>query len=353
MTVTTPEETLIDLKVYPISRRNIGGRLSADYRQILAQVLQHMPCEVMVISPHYEIVMANREFTRLTGCRETEIIGKKCYEVFGSGQPCAKCPAKRAMITKTVHRNTQRQFAINKKVLYVQQQAIPILNRAGTVECVIEISRDITPSIKIRQKNHKIFMETVASLTRLIDSRDHSTGEHSAKMRVFAMEIGKEMDLSPATIEEISVAAILHDIGKIGVPEKILKKPGKLMQHEYHLIQRHSQIGYDALVNISALNKVAEYILYHHECYDGSGYPAKKRGEEIPLVSRILSVADVYEAITADRVYRPAMSREQAIRIMAEGRGTKFDPAVLDAFLRILARRGLPVKRPLAKFPRG
>ncbi len=307
----------------------------------------------MVISPRYEVMMVNREFVRLTGCRETDIPGKHCYEIFGSGQPCARCPARKALLTKTIRRNTQRQFAINKKVLYVQQIAIPILNHTGAVECVVEISRDITPSIKIKQKNHKIFVETVASLTRLIDSRDHSTGEHSAKMRVFAMEIGKEMGLPPETVQEISVAAILHDIGKIGVPEKILKKPGKLAQHEYHLIQRHSQIGYEALANISALNKVAEYILYHHESYDGSGYPTKKRGEEIPLVSRILSVADAYEAITADRVYRPAMSKEQAIRIMAEGRGTKFDPAVLDAFLRVLTRRGLPVKSTLAKMPRG
>lgn len=319
--------------------------LDRGYQKLFGVILDHIPCEILAISPNYEVLMVNQELKRLTGIKRKDAVGKLCYDTFGEGQPCENCPVKRALATKTIHKNLKRQRVANRKTVYVEQMAIPVLDRDSQIDYVVEMSRDITQQVKLVQKNKKIFMETVTSLAKLIDSRDHSTGQHSARMKDIATSIGKKMGLSQSIIEEISITAILHDIGKIGIPEDILKKPGKLMPHEYHIIQRHPQIGYDTLVNISGLKKVAEYILSHHEMYNGQGYPAKKRGGEIPLISRIISVADVYEAITADRVYRKAMSQEQALQVMHEGRGNQFDPVVLDALFKVLARQGVPVKK--------
>jgi len=321
------------------------GKPLQNLKTFIHNVLGHIPCEVAIISPHFELLMVNKELGRITGLKENMVLGKLCYDVFGSGKPCPNCPVKAALTTKTVQMNTKKQHGAKRKVVYVEQMAIPVMNEKSGVDYVIEISRDITHEVVLEHQNKRLFMQTVTSLAQLINSRDHSTGEHSARMRDIAVQIGKEMGLPHEVIEEIAIAGILHDIGKIGIPEKILKKPSKLEQHEYQLIQKHPEIGYQALVNISELNRIAEYILYHHEAYDGQGYPAKKRGNEIPLVSRILCVADVYEAITADRIYRKAMNSEQAIELMCKERGNKFDPAVLDAFFKVLKRGTLPPKR--------
>jgi|GEM_PF-2605799 len=182
-------------------------------------------------------------------------------------------------------------------------------------------------------KSAYLFIETVSSLTKLIGSRDHSTGTHSKRVRDIAGLIGRRLRLPRDVLNDIAVSALLHDIGKIGIPENILNKMGRLTLEEFAVIQLHPEIGYNAIKTIEPLRKIALYIRHHHEAFDGSGYPSGLRGQEIPMVSRILSVADVFEALTADRVYRKAMKFEEAIALLRNGRGMKFDSVVLDAFM--------------------
>jgi HD-GYP domain-containing protein (c-di-GMP phosphodiesterase class II) len=208
----------------------------------------------------------------------------------------------------------------------------------GIADYALEIMLDITKKVQRERENTDLYIQTVTALAKLIENRDTSTGAHSQRVREVALAIGIELGLPPEVIDEISIAATLHDIGKIGISENILNKRGKLTNAEYELIKSHPQIGYDTLKNISRLKNISEYILYHHEKFDGTGYPTQRIGNDIPLVSRILCVADVYEAITADRVYRKAMTVEQALMIMYKGKGTHFDPVVLEALFIYLAR---------------
>jgi HD-GYP domain-containing protein (c-di-GMP phosphodiesterase class II) len=208
----------------------------------------------------------------------------------------------------------------------------------GIADYALEIVLDITKKVQRERENTDLYIQTVTALAKLIEDRDTSTRAHSQRVREVALAIGIELGLPPEVIDEISIAAVLHDIGKIGIPEKILNKPGKLTDKEYELVKLHPQIGYDTLKNISRLKNISEYILYHHERFDGTGYPTQKRGNDIPLVSRILCVADVYEAITSDRVYRKAMTVEQALVVMYKGKGTHFDPEVIDVLFIYLAR---------------
>lgn len=187
-----------------------------------------------------------------------------------------------------------------------------------------------------KQQNRDRFVQMVGALAQLINTRDASTGRHSRAVQRIAVAVGRQLGLADKLLKEIAVAAILHDIGKMGIPERILHKPGALTGEEYVVVRQHCVFGYTALRQVKALNKIAEYILSHHERYDGRGYPQGLRGEQIPFISRILCVADVFEAITADRVYRPAMSLGQALTIMDGGRGTIFDPTVLSALLTVL-----------------
>lgn len=181
--------------------------------------------------------------------------------------------------------------------------------------------------------------EVVATLISLIVKKDEYTGRHSFQVEKLAVEIGRQLKLSSELLGELSMAALLHDIGKIAINENILNKPGKLTEIEYKLVKYHSQIGYETVKKISCLEKIAEYILYHHERYDGKGYPYRLKGKEIPLISRIISVADVYDAISSKRVYRPAMDLSESLNVMVDGADTQFDPEIVDALLVVITKK--------------
>ena len=152
----------------------------------------------------------------------------------------------------------------------------------------------------------------------------------------YAEQIAAELGLSPAHVERVRVAGVLHDIGKLGISDAVLLKPSRLEAHEWQEIQRHPEIGARILEHAN-LRDVANWVLSHHERIDGTGYPRALAGPAIPLEGRILAVADAYEAMTADRPYRSALTADEARAELQRGAGTQFDPRVVEAFERVLA----------------
>jgi putative nucleotidyltransferase with HDIG domain len=191
-------------------------------------------------------------------------------------------------------------------------------------------------SFKLFIDMKNIYIETVRALSHAVEAKDKYTQGHSMRVSEYSVEIAKKLSLSQKRIDNIKIAAILHDIGKIGVEENILNKHGSLTQDEFDKIKQHPSTGVKIIQEIDFLKDVAEIILAHHEKVDGSGYPNGKRGNEICLESCILSVADVYDALTSDRPYRAAMSQEQALEIIRNGRDTQFNPLVVDAFVKVI-----------------
>jgi cyclic di-GMP phosphodiesterase len=175
--------------------------------------------------------------------------------------------------------------------------------------------------------------ETVHRLSRAVEMRDVQTGGHIERIGDISELLGSHLGLPDDRVELLRIAAPMHDVGKLGIPDRILLKPGELTDEERGEMQRHAEIGHDLLSGSeSKLLEVAALIaLTHHERFDGSGYPRGLEGEEIPLEGRIVAVADVFDALVSDRVYRPAFPVEQAVEEMKAGRGTQFDPVVLDA----------------------
>lgn len=301
-------------------------------------VLDKLPAAVVAIGRQFNILRINERVSAIHTLSAADAFGKKCYDLFGSGEVCDNCPVAKALSTKEVHQNVKREISRAGQEIYIEQTAIPILRDNGEVTYVLEVVIDATERVRLEHANRDMFMQTVGALVNLIDKRDTATGIHSTAVSEIATGISQELGLAAADLEEISVAALLHDIGKIGIPESILNKPARLTPEEYAVVRTHSEIGYNALRGIRPLARVAEHLLYHHERYDGQGYPTKKQGQDIPLISRILCVADIFEAITAQRVYRPAMNIAEALDVMAAGRGTIFDPLVLDAFYAYLKK---------------
>lgn len=173
----------------------------------------------------------------------------------------------------------------------------------------------------------------LTALVSALDAREHDTELHSWRVQAYALRIAEKMKLDPADCRVIEQAALLHDIGKIGVPDHILLKPGPLTEPEWEVMRRHAEIGHKILSAVPSLAEVATVVLAHHEHYDGSGYPRGLQNIQIPQGARVFAVADAYDAITSSRPYREAASVEEALRIIKSERGKYFDPLVVDAFL--------------------
>ena len=169
-----------------------------------------------------------------------------------------------------------------------------------------------------------------ASLAKAVDARDAYTGSHSERVSDLAARIAGRLGVDREQIELTRLAASLHDLGKLAIPEEILRKPGPLSETERLVLERHPQIGYRMLESLG-VDPVADWVLHHHERWDGTGYPDALCGEEIPLGARIIFVADAYDAMTSDRVYRGRLTDDEAVAELARCSGSQFDPDVVSA----------------------
>ena len=185
------------------------------------------------------------------------------------------------------------------------------------------------------------------ALVAAVDNKDRYTRRHSEDVMVHSLQIARQLGLSSAGIQAIGVAALLHDVGKIGVPDAILRKPGRLTDKEFEAIKQHPVMGAVMVSAVPGLEDVLDAVRHHHERWDGGGYPAGLRGEETPLMARIMAVADAYSAMTADRPYRKGMEPAKALAILRSGTGTQWDPACVEAFLR--ARQAEPSQAGLSE----
>jgi putative nucleotidyltransferase with HDIG domain len=178
--------------------------------------------------------------------------------------------------------------------------------------------------------------ETIAALASSLDLRERETALHSKRVQEYALLLADHMGLKDIGMREsLEMGALLHDVGKIGVPDGILLKKGGLTGEERDVVRRHPELGASLLQRIPFLSGAREIVEYHHEKFDGSGYPKGLKGEQIPIGARIFAVADVFDALTTDRPYKAALSYRSAAEMIARERGTHFDPYVADAFLGI------------------
>jgi hypothetical protein len=190
--------------------------------------------------------------------------------------------------------------------------------------------------LKLRTEARKTFEK----MAKCLDERDRYTAVHSNDVAGLAEKIARKMKLSEEEIEKVDVAARVHDIGKVAVPDSVLLKPGELSEAEWTVMRRHPAVSAELIEGLEIYAPVADAVRHEHERWDGTGYPDGLKGEQIPLLARIIAAADVYNALITDRPYRKAYSTEEANRMIREMRGTVLDPVVVDALLRVLDSKG-------------
>ena len=181
-------------------------------------------------------------------------------------------------------------------------------------------------------------LEMIYGFARAIEAKDFYTGKHVEYTAIIAATIAKKLHLPDSEVEDIRRAGVLHDLGKVGIDEKILSKKGPLSPEEWEVIKTHPWVAAEILREIHSLKGSIPYILYHHERWDGKGYPLGLKGEEIPLGARIVAVSDVYQALVSDRPYRKAYSKQKSIDIIKEESGYHFDPKIVNVFLQVIKK---------------
>ena len=237
-------------------------------------------------------------------------------------------------LTKPVNSSElQARLRNHLKLKYYQDRLLR--HQAELEDTVAKRTRDLQKSYeKIREGS----LETIQRLTRAAEYRDEETGDHIQRMSLMTVAVARSLGLDQKVIDRLLYATPMHDIGKIGIPDHILLKPGKLNPDEWNIMKQHTTIGAKILKGsrIGFLRLGEVIALTHHERWDGSGYPQGLLGRAIPLVGRIVAIADVFDALTSKRPYKEALSLERSVAIIKEDTGTHFDPEITDAFLSVI-----------------
>lgn len=216
---------------------------------------------------------------------------------------------------------------LNKRVGYFTQDDLDILETlANQIGTAIE-------NALLFQEQRETFLGVTVAFAEALEKRDKYTGGHTRRVCDYSMSIARQIGLTSIQTEELHLSAILHDIGKIGVADRILQKPGKLEPDEFMEMCSHPQIGYDILEHVKSLRKMLGGVRHHHEKFDGTGYPDGKKGKQIPLIARIIAVADAFDAMTSNRSYRKSLGIETALKELEIFSGRQFDPQVVEAFM--------------------
>ena len=188
---------------------------------------------------------------------------------------------------------------------------------------------------ELQEQQSALRNSLICAFNQLLDLKDMNTGVHSTRLAEWALRVARKLEVPEDHMYQVEVAALLHDIGKIGVPDAILKKPSRLTDEERAVINKHPEYSWSILRLFPGLESASLYTLHHHESFDGTGYPAGLKGSEIPVVSRIVSVIDSYDAMTSNRCYRRGLPHEEAVRRLQAGSGTQFDPTITQIFIPI------------------
>lgn len=327
------------------------GRASEEWNA----TFDSMPYGVMLIDREFNIARTNDYIAKISGNPIKELIGKKCYKVIhGQDSSVEGCPMLRAIET---NREEKAEYYEPRLGIYFMAITTPVLDAEGMATTYVHSLFDITEMKKKEKKltdskeaflnmlkdtDHAykelkdIHLNLIISFINALDAKSHWTSGHSERVRENALLIGRAMGLNEKEIEALEISALLHDIGKIGTYDTLLDKPDKLTDEEYELIKKHPTMGEEILMPIKGFEDILPIIRHHHERYDGKGYPDNLKGEEIPLLARILCLADSFDPMVTNRPYRPAPGKEWAIEEIKKCSGTHFDPRIAEVFLAIL-----------------
>ena len=318
--------------------------------EFLDSIIENIPNMIFVKEAEtLRFVRLNKAGEELLGQNRQDLIGKNDYDFFPKSQADFFTEKDREVLEKRqlvdIPEESVQTRQQGERILHTKK--IPIIERGGKMRYLLGISEDITSRKQAEgdlkqtlEKLRKTLAGTIQAISLTVETKDPYTAGHQRRVSNLARVIAQEMGLSMDTVENIRIAGVVHDIGKISVPAEILSKPGKLTNIEMSLIQVHPQSGYDILKEAELPCPIAQIVLQHHEHMNGSGYPQGLKGDQIVLGARILAVADVMEAIASHRPYRPARGIDAALEEIEKNKGILYDAEVVEVCLRLFREKG-------------
>ncbi|HHW43661.1 MAG TPA: HD domain-containing protein [Desulfotomaculum sp.] len=313
-------------------------------------ILDSLPSPVLMSDLHGRLIFVNRAVEDDLGVERGELLGRPLIEALYQGRKFDRRGKYRSalmetletgrsfnarfMEVKTVFHQLPRFFLVD--TFFVHSSGGQLLGACAVYHDIFRHRELLKRAVMSRLTTISEQFETIYAFAEAIGARDLYTMGHSEKVAEYARLIAEALGLQEKEVDLAYICGIVHDVGKIGVPENILNKPGPLLPEEFVQITCHPDKGAAILSHISWLEQVVPVVLAHHERYDGRGYPRGLKGEEIPLLSRILSVADAFDAMTSDRSYRRALPVPVAINELKRNAGTQFDPRIVEVFVQVL-----------------
>ncbi len=312
-------------------------------------IIDMAPMPVYVKDQDFCYVFANVQADDLAGQERGRLLGQTDEAIMSPKALAQTRAADRQILKEGTTYRAEETLEIGGTERTFHTVKFPLFDEEGKATAVCGISTDVTAqkeAIRLRdeltttqqraiEELQSSRLETVERLARAIEFHDSSTGAHVTRMAMIAAFLGSRLKLDAEQVQLLREAAPMHDVGKIGISEAMLRKPGPLSAAEHKEMERHTVIGHEILADSKSelLQMAARIALTHHERYDGAGYPQGLAGEEIPLEGRISAVADVFDALLSDRCYRPALPVSDAVKVIEDGRGTHFDPRIADLLI--------------------
>lgn len=315
----------------------------------LQMLMDRAPVPIYIKDGERRYVLANRVAHEVAGLEPNDLIGRTDKEIMPPEAERHAAASDRRILEAGDTYEAEETLMVGEEERTFFTVKFPYVDDGGQIAGISGISTDITDKKKAEELREELAaaqelaieelrasrQETVERLAKAIEMHDAETGRHVNRMASIAAFLGSQLGFDHDRVLLLRAAAPMHDVGKIATPDDILQKPGPLTPPEREEMQRHTTVGHQILADSDSelLNLAARIALTHHERWDGGGYPAGLAGEEIPIEGRITAAADVFDALLSDRCYRSALSVEDAVEIMEEGRGSHFDPQVVDALL--------------------
>jgi PAS domain S-box-containing protein/putative nucleotidyltransferase with HDIG domain len=340
----------VERELREAARRRERAQAEAERKRMaarLATIVEMLPDIFFIKDLRGKYQMINSAFEKFIGLPRTEIIGKGDAEIFPEKVAKRFLEMQHNVIGNKEISRTEEQVERESKTVYFDALKVPLLDISGIVTGMVGISRDITEKKNMEiELQHKILQlqsvceQTITLLADAAEAKDAYTSGHQKRVAALAAAIGQTLGLPVEVTTGLKMAALVHDIGKLKIPGEILCKTSKLSVAEFALIKMHPEAGYEILKGAELPWNLAEIIYQHHERLDGSGYPRGLKNGEILLESKIIAVADVVEAMSGHRPYRPALGVEKAVAEIASQRGVKYDPEVVDACITLFREKG-------------
>ncbi len=310
--------------------------LLRDRFDLIKMLLDNTPIAYVILDRKYRIHYANKSFALLKNLDLTSSIGDKCYNLSNEGVICSGCSVQESIHTKKKTIVSRKEILPNGEVRFLDEYSIPLqFDKDGNVEYILDILIDRTNEKLAREQRNKDYDEILSTFSTLLEAKDNYTACHSDNVRVISLNLARALRLSLEEIFEISVAASLHDIGKVEIPDSIINKAGKLTDDEFNTIKSHPVHSSDMLKGLTSFDRIQHMSRHHHERVDGKGYPDGLKGDEISIGAKIIAIADTYDAITTTRSYRKALSHEYALTEIKRVAGTQLDEKLVDIFINL------------------